>query len=57
MEDLNFPVFDQPLPSPPSVPLEQSLGFIEMCFKCFFNRETHEYWRKQRLVTTPFRLK
>ena len=56
MDELNFPVFKEPLPEPRNLSMEEYLKFIDMCHSYFHNRQAEEYWREKRRVTVPFRL-
>ena len=57
MDELNFPVFKEPLPEPRNLSMEEYLKFIDMCRKYFYKREVSDYWCEKRRVNVPFRLK
>ena len=57
MEKLNFPVFKEPLPPPPILPMDQYVKFVQFFVAELMNQAAYLEEKKRGVVTVPFRLK
>lgn len=57
MEKLNLPVFKEPLPGPPILPMNRYVKFVQFWRRAVMNQKAYEEQREKSIVDVRFSLK